>query len=438
MSNTRAAVSTPLVAAFLVFSLVLFALTPISFCGAENLGFGVSEGDQWALLQYYQFQEQNETAQVVYRVINVSDASVWLNQTYVYETEEGTSYFSEVFVYNFSKLEELLNNTLTWGEILPLLPTAWEYVRGIVRSLDEELVNVSARVYSDGETIGGHYTTEVVLEVLTNTTYEARHVVLMYSERTGILLGYRMFISYHGGEYNYSSWSALLPENTTVEYWDVMEYVENVEPAAAATSASGVIAGTLSAAAAMTVSYASTTAVGTATTTAPSVTGEITAPEQRRFSWKYLKHVLKLRKLVKRRKKEEGPRPPTNSIPFTVGCAAVGAGSGLIATHMVPGIVFGLNPLLSIIAASSGLALAGAGISLFIRRWKFYKRYKMRVGKKEKFSLLSALAGGMYGAVACPLSLAMVLKAISAVVVPVLIPAAFLAIYTYLSLKVQF
>ncbi len=424
---------------FAISIIVLIAVTPTSMAAYQSVSIGVSKGDIWSVTCREFFEEGNWTYTYTYSVLNVNATSVWLNVSYKYEQEGEAGYYDKV--YNFSEIGYLLEWSLLEGEPLPLLPINWSLVNETLESLigNFEEQNITINMYETKELLGDKYVTEILFEMHKNATNEIVHAVMKYSKHTGIILNFQKTASYLHDDtwYNYTIIWSLNPDLTTIHFWD-FKYVESVKTSTAVATTTGSIAGAVAGIASVAVSSLSSTVAATpsavATPSIPVTSSETAGYGERKPSLRYLKYLSKLRKLIRRKKKTE-IKPPTNSIPFTILCAAMGALAGGASILLVPSTVFGTVPLISIISASAGFALAGAGISLFVRRYVFFKRKSLLLSKREKIMLLSILIGGIYGATACPLSLLSILQAAVPVIIPITAPLALIVPYTYISLQ---
>ncbi|MHA1722225.1 MAG: hypothetical protein ACTSXW_04010, partial [Candidatus Baldrarchaeia archaeon] len=122
--------------------------------------------------------------------------------------------------------------------------------------------------------------------------------------------------------------------------------------------------------------------------------------------------------------------PPNNTIKMTLALAVIGAATGSGAVAIAYGLSAPLALFIMAVTAIVGFTLAEAGLSLFIRRYVFFKARSLRWGKKEKLSLLIILVTGLYGAVTSFISATLLVKAVTALVTSAVIPTGVIAYFT--------
>jgi len=369
------------------------------------------------------------------------------------------------------------------GELPYILPVNWSLIENILQQLNQTSKTTTVYFKEVSEDYIGDKLVDIIFIAVEinktdsytsgNTNYTDMWITSVkgkYGRKTGVLLEENYFYEYYYyvnstlQEY-YNITEKLWITNSSFTYWEeVTEQPSEEQPSenettpeqpteqpsenetfpeitttTIATSTSGAISGIISATTAVVaaagvsrVSTTVTTSVGQAV--APSlVPGEEAASEfesvRSKFSWKYLKYLLKLRKLKRKKKKEEIP-PPKNTIKMTIALAIIGAVTGSGAAAIAYGLSAPLTLLVMLVTAIIGFTLAEAGLSLFIRRYVFYKVRSIQWGKKEKLSLLIILITGLYGAVTSFISAALLAKVAAALVTSAVIPTGIIAYFT--------
>lgn len=471
--------------------LLLFIL-PTS--AQETLTFGVEEGATWTLHREtvsaweseWETGRKTDISNMTIIFLNVTGNTIYLNcsvfgeTTYQYQWQNETETYNyteaEVYTYNLTDFTKFLNETIMTEEppyILSkfpcILPINWSLIENILKQLNE--TNKDAVVYF--KEISREYIGEKPVDIIfiaveinktksytiDNTNYTDMSFINVkgkYSRKTGILLEENYFYEYYSYENNSLTWydnftETLWITNSSFTYWETEipeqpseQPSENktfpeITATTVATSTSGAISGIVSATAAV----ATAAGVSGVSTTVTASVGQAAAPSlvpgeeaakgfesaRSKFSWKYLKYLLKLRKLKRKKKKEEIP-PPKNTIKMTIALAIIGAITGSGAAAIAYGLSAPLTLLVMLVTAVVGFTLAEAGLSLFIRRYVFYRVRSIQWGKKEKLSLLIILITGLYGVVTSFISAALLAKVIASLVTVAVIPTGIIAYFT--------
>ena len=456
-----------------VVFLLLLTLTTVST--QETLNFGVEQGATWTLHHEFVSEWETEISNETIFFLNVTENIVYLNTTVFSKSlEQGqnktyTYNYTRIQIYNLTDFVEFLNSTVMIGEFPYILPINWSLIENILQQLNK--TNKDAVVYFkqiSREYIGDKPVDIISIVLKMNETYmltvggtnythkSFTDVEGKYSKKTGILLEENYYYEHHF--YNdsslvetYNITERVWITNSSFTYWETEipeqpeqleqpsenETVPEITTTTILTSTTGAISGVISAATAVIATVgvsgvATTTSVGQAVV--PSLaTSEQASPEfesvKSKFSWKYLKYLLKLRKLRRKKKKEEIP-PPNNTIKMTLALAVIGAATGSGAVAIAYGLSAPLALFIMAVTAIVGFTLAEAGLSLFIRRYVFFKARSLRWGKKEKLSLLIILVTGLYGAVTSFISATLLVKAVTALVTSAVIPTGIIAYFT--------
>ncbi len=423
--------------------------------------------------------------------LNVTGNTIYLNRsvfgetTYQYQWQNKTDTYNyteaEVYTYNLTDFTKFLNETIMTEEppyisskFPCILPINWSLIENILKQLNE--TNKDAVVYF--KEISREYIGDKPVDIIfitvemnktesytsdnTNYTYMSlMNVKGKYGKKTGILLEENCFYEHYYYVNNslieyYNLTETLWITNSSFTYWETEvaeqpsenetapeqptenETFPEITATTVATSTSGAISGIISATAAV-ATAAGVSGVSTVTTSVGQVAAPSLVPGEEatkgfesarnKFSWKYLKYLLKLRKLKRKKKKEEIP-PPKNTIKMTIALAIIGAITGSGAAAIAYGLSAPLTLLVMLVTAVIGFTLAEAGLSLFIRRYVFYKVRSIQWGKKEKLSLLIILIAGLYGVVTSFISAALLAKVAAALVTSAVIPTGIIAYFT--------
>ena len=443
---------------FVVFIILLIGIVT-STVAQETLKFGIEEGDSW-ILQYeiisgpaenesaWEYSYANETI----TFLNLTNNILYLNISSIYTYTQGdetfTYNYTEVYEYNLTDIVEFLNKTVMEGYFPYLLPINWTLIQDTLQELYQK-VNKDVTLEFDEiqrDNITGKPVDVIVISIQKNSTYTfgntteviKTYAKAKYGKKTGVILmgEFKEDIEYYEDSEKVDSYIFIKRFwifNSTFTFWEPEEIVEEVEeveltPKTVVTSASSAAAGAASAAVAIAVSSVGGVVAPTAAVpTDQAVSG---AEEVRsKFSWKYLKYLWKLRKLKRKKKKEEIP-PPKNTIPLTLSLAIIGALTGAGTAAIAFGFPVPSAILLTLVTVVVGFTLAEAGLSLFVRRYFFFKIRLIQWGKKEKLSLLTILATGLYGVISAFVSAVLLTKVIVALTVFITVPTAIVAYIT--------
>jgi len=433
----------------LIFLVSLLMLIPRS-AAQENLVFGVDVGSKWALhfeSSYkttwlnetggYEISVENSLSNESIVFLNFTENILYLNVTkfeVFYVEEEYTENFTStnVLVYNLTDLKSFLNKTLSgdyptlpyilpinWTEVETYLSeingTANAIVRYSVIPMDEvrgktvDVFSIKVEINDSDSYVFGNtnYT------MLWKETLEGK-----YGTRTGVLLeGIYSSIEYYYENTTlieaYNSTTVFWILNSSFTYWEA-EVQEGPTMTTIAASVSGAASGAFSATFALLSSTIGTSSLGGAVATTGlggSVSGAATGTQpstefpsfKDKLSWKYLKYLWKLRKLKRKKEKKEIPK---NSTSFTVTLALIGAITGVGSAILSYGLPTYTNVLLTLSVAAAGFALAEAGLSLFLRRYYFFRRFSVQLNRREWVSLGLILASAIYGILSTLLSAA--------------------------------
>ena len=453
----------------------LFLLALVSVSAQETLNFGVEEGATWTLHREYVSEWETGVSNETIVFLNATENIVYLNTTVFgefFQQEQNKTYTynsTEIQKYNLTDFVEFLNDTVMMGEFPYILPINWSLIESILQQLNQ--TNKDAEVYFreiSREYIGDKPVDVISIVLKLNETYKFTagntnytdksftNVEGKYSKKTGILLEENYYYEYY--LYNdstlvetYNITERTWITNSSFIYWETElpgqpseqpsenETIPEITATTIATSTTGAISGAVSAATAV----IATVGVGGVATTATASVGQAVAPSlvageqappefesiRSKFSWKYLKYLLKLRKLRRKKKKEEIP-PPKNTIKMTVALAIIGAATGFGAAAIAYGLSAPLALSVMVVTAIVGFTLAEAGLSLFIRKYVFFKVRSIKWGKKEKLSLLIILITGLYGVVTSFISTTLMIKAITALATSAIIPTGIIAYFT--------
>jgi len=458
--------------------LLLFIL-PTS--AQETLTFGVEEGATWTLHHEavsvweseWEAGRETDISNMTIIFLNVTGNTIYLNHsvfgesTYQGKNETETYAYNhtEVYTYNLTDFTKFLNEKIMTGEFPYILPVNWSLIENTLQQLnrtDKTTIVYFKEVPKDY--IGDKPVDIIFITVEINKTESYTsdntnytHMTLInikgkYGKKTGILLEENYFYEHCYYENNslteyYNSTETLWITNSSFTYWETEvteqpsenETFPEITATTVATSTSGAISGIISATAAV----ATAAGVSGVSTTVTTSVGQAAAPSlvpgeeatkgfesaRSKFSWKYLKYLLKLRKLKRKKKKEEIP-PPKNTIKMTIALAIIGAITGSGAAAIAYGLSAPLTLLVMLVTAVIGFTLAEAGLSLFIRRYVFYRVRSIQWGKKEKLSLLIILITGLYGVVTSFISATLLAKAAAALVTSAVIPTGIIAYFT--------
>jgi len=446
--------------------LLLFIL-PTS--AQETLTFGVEEGATWTLhretISEWESGISNET--IIF--LNVTGNVIYLNFSvfaeYTHQNETFQYNYTEVYTYNLTDFTKFLNETIMEGEFPYILPVNWSLIENTLQQLNRTGKTTIVYFKEVPKDYIGDKPVDIIFitveinktESYTSDNTNYTHMSLInvkgkYGKKTGILLEEDYFYEYYYYKNNslteyYNSTETLWITNSSFTYWETEvteqpsenETFPEITATTVATSTSGAISGIISATAAV----ATAAGVSGVSTTVTTSVGQAAAPSlvpgeeatkgfesaRSKFSWKYLKYLLKLRKLKRKKKKEEIP-PPKNTIKMTIALAIIGAITGSGAAAIAYGLSAPLTLLVMLVTAVIGFTLAEAGLSLFIRRYVFYRVRSIQWGKKEKLSLLIILITGLYGVVTSFISAALLAKAAAALVTSAVIPTGIIAYFT--------
>jgi len=435
----------------------------------ETLTFGVEEGATWTLrretISEWESGISNET--IVF--LNVTGNVIYLNFSvfaeYTHQNETFQYNYTEVYTYNLTDFTKFLNETIMEGEFPYILPVNWSLIENTLQQLNRTGKTTIVYFKEAPKDYIGNKPVDVIFITVEinktesytsgNTNYTdiwTTSVKGKYGKKTGILLEENYFYEYYYYKNNnlteyYNFTETLWITNSSFTYWETEvpeqpsenETFPEITATTVATSTSGAISGIISATAAV---AASAGVSGVSTTVTTSV-GQVAAPSlvpgeeatkgfesaRSKFSWKYLKYLLNLRKL-KRKKKKEAIPPPKNTIKMPIASAIIGAITGPGAAAIAYGLSAPLTLLVMLVTAVIGFTLAEAGLSLFIRRYVFYRVRSIQWGKKEKLSLLITLITGLYGVVTSFISAALLAKAAAALVTSAVIPTGIIAYFT--------
>ncbi|MHA1581486.1 MAG: hypothetical protein ACTSYM_03140 [Candidatus Baldrarchaeia archaeon] len=462
--------------------LLLFIL-PTS--AQKTLTFGVEEGATWTLhhetVSAWESEgeagRETDISNKTIIFLNVTGNTIYLNHSVFREstyqgkneTETYAYNYTEVYTYNLTDLTKFLNETIMTVEFPYILPVNWSLIENTLQQLNQTSKTATVYFKEVPEDYIGDKPVDVIFIAVeinetdsytsdnTNYTYiSITSVEGKYGRKTGILLEENYFSEHYSYEDStlieyYNMTGKLWITNSSFTYWEEVteqpseeqssenETFPEITSTTIATSTSGAISGIISA----TIAVVATTGVSGVSTTVTTSVGQAVAPSlvpseeatkgfesaRSRFSWKYLKYLLKLRKLKRKKKKEEIP-PPKNTIKMTIALAIIGAITGSGAAAIAYGLSAPLTLLVMLVTAVVGFTLAEAGLSLFTRRYVFYRVRSIQWGKKEKLSLLITLITGLYGVVTSFISAALLAKVVASLVTVAVIPTGIIAYFT--------
>lgn len=439
----------------------------VSTTAQETLEFGIKEGDSWTL-QYEMISgpAENESAWVysyaneTITFLNFTNNVLYLNVSMFYTDVHGeetfTYNYTELFEYNLTDIAGFLNETVMRGYFPYILPINWALIQETLQELYQTVERNMTFEFNEiqRDNVNGKPVDVIVILIQENTTYTftydnitSTEVIRTYAEakygkKTGILLTgeFREEVEYYEDSEKIESYIYIQRFwifNSTFTYWESEEIEEaELTPQTVATSASSAAAGIASAAVAVTVSSVSGVVAPTAATVPTSQVVSGAEEVRSKFSWKYLKYLWKLRKLKRKKKKEEIP-PPKNTVPMTLALAIIGAITGVGVATMAFGFSVPLAILVTLVTVVTGFTLAEAGLSLFVRRYYFFRMLPIQWGKKEKLSLLIILATGLYGVMSALVSAILLIKVIAALAVFIVVPTAIVAYITVEELTIM-
>ena len=171
---------------------------------------------------------------------------------------------------------------------------------------------------------------------------------------------------------------------------------EAVQPTPATTTAitTGAVAGAISAG--VSVATAGISAGAAAATAAAPVVAPVSAAPTERPSF-FSKVLSGIKYLLGKRKKKR-VEPPRNSLKMTLGLVILAAIFAAIPLFLVKRSFELASIPVAAFTSSIGFTLALAGLSLFVRRVKFYRDFGVKIDAREKGYLALTLILGLWGA----------------------------------------
>ncbi len=177
-------------------------------------------------------------------------------------------------------------------------------------------------------------------------------------------------------------------------------------PAAAAVITSGAVASVVAAGVSAATAGISAGAVAPAVAPAPAAPAAGPPVEKRPT---FLSKVLSGIKYLLGRRKKRRVEPPRNSLAMNLGVVILSAVAATISLFLAEGSLRLASIPAAIYTSSVGFGLALAGLSLFVRRMKFYKDFNVEIDKREKAYLALTLILGLWGAASSAIGLLSVL-----------------------------
>lgn len=230
-------------------------------------------------------------------------------------------------------------------------------------------------------------------------------------------------------------------ETLTVIISKVVEPTPTTTTAIASGAAAGVVAAGISIATAgvsgvSAAAAAAAPTVSAAATAAPavSVAPAAAAPRAEQARGGFFSKILSGIKYLLGKRKKKRVEPPKNSLKLTLGLVILSAAFA-VAPLALTGTPLSLTSIpTSIMTSTIGFSLALSGLSLFVRRVKFYRDFGIEVDKREKAYLALTFILGIWGAVSSALGLLNVLVSYLASI-PLSAPAFVVAAYTLLDMR---